>query len=80
MYPYNFTLKAPETKTEPGCSKLRISLVNVSLKFQTLKFSNIFVEKASLILSTKHCSVFGNRVVKHLTSWPFNELVKLRML
>ena len=35
---------------------------------------------ASLIFSTKHISVFSNKVVKHLTSWPLNELVKLTML
>ena len=36
--------------------------------------------KASLIFSTKNISVFGHKVVKHLTSWPLNELVKLTML
>ena len=36
--------------------------------------------KASLIFSTKNISVFGYKVVKHLTSWPLNELVKLTML
>ena len=36
--------------------------------------------KASLIFSTKCFSVFGYKVVKHLTSWPLNELVKLTML
>ena len=36
--------------------------------------------KASLILSTKNTSVFGYKVVKHLTSWLLNELVKLTML
>ena len=47
----------------------------------------LFVEKkceqckASLIFSTKkNISVFGYKVVKHLTSWPLNKLVKLRML
>ena len=30
--------------------------------------------------STKNISVFGYKVVKHLTSWPLNELVKLTML
>ena len=38
------------------------------------------IAKASLIFSTKNFSVFGNKVVKHLTSWPLNELVKLTML
>ena len=36
--------------------------------------------KASLIFSTKNFSVFGYKVVKDLTSWPLNELVKLTML
>ena len=38
LYPY---------KSGPGCSKLTTSLVNVSLKFQTLIFEicNIFAEK-----------------------------------
>ena len=35
---------------------------------------------ASLNFSTKSFSVFGYKVVKHLTSWPLNELVKLTML
>ena len=63
-------------KSGPGCSKLTTSLVNVSLTFQTLisqirqyfwlkKCENA---KASLILSTKNISVFGYKVVKHLTS------------
>ena len=75
----------------PGCSKLTMSLVNVSLKFQML-ISNIrqyFLlknvrsfcsAKASLIFSTKNISVFGYKVIKHLTNWPLNELVKLTML
>ena len=32
------------------------------------------------MFSTKNISVFGYKVVKHLTSWPLNELVKLTML
>ena len=60
----------------PGCSKLMTSLVNVSLKFQTL-ISDIcqyfLLEKCekllhSLISSTKNISVFGYKVIKHLTS------------
>ena len=49
-------------KSGPGCLKLTMSLVNVSLKFQMCS------AKASLILSTKNFSVFGYKVVKHLTS------------
>ena len=69
----------------PGCSKLTTSLVNVSLKFQPLisQICLIFVEKmweASLIFSTKNTSVFGYKVVKYLTTWPLNKLVKLTML
>ena len=62
--------------TEPGCSKLTTSLVNVPLKFQTLKYlkySNIFCGKnvrsfCSSFFSIKNISVFGNKVVKHLMS------------
>ena len=58
----------------PGCSKLTMSLVNVSLKFQTLmsKICQYFllkkVRKASLIFLTKNTSVIGYKVVKHLAS------------
>ena len=66
-----------DTISEPGCSKLTMSLVNVSLKFQTLvseicqyfSLKNVRSSaKASLIFSTKNISVFGFKVVKHLTS------------
>ena len=55
----------------PGCSKLTTSLINISLKFQTL-ISNIcqyfFLKKCEkllhfLIFSTKNSSVFGYKVV-----------------
>ena len=36
--------------------------------------------KASIIFSTKTISVFAYKVIKHLTSWSLNELVKLTML
>ena len=52
-----------------GCSKLTTSLVNVSLKFQT-----------SVSEICQNISVFGYKFVKHLTSCPLNELVKLTML
>ena len=63
----------------PGCSKLMTSLVNVSLKFQTL-ISNIcqyfLLEKCEKLLQcksfshffNKNISVFDYKVVKHLTS------------
>ena len=38
------------------------------------------IAKASHIFSTKNFIVFGYKVVKHLTSWPLNEVVKLTML
>ena len=62
----------------PSCSKLTTSLVNVSLKFQTLisEISQYF----SVLGYKVNLSVFGYKVVKHLTSWPLNELVKLTML
>ena len=65
----------------PGCSKLTTSLVNEMLKFQTsiseicqyflLKKCEKLLHcnaKASLIFSTKNISVFGYKVIKHLTS------------
>ena len=70
-----------EKKTGPGCSKLTTSLVNDSLKFQTLisqicqyflskKCEKLLhcIAKASLIFSTKNFIVFAYKVVKHLTS------------
>ena len=62
-----------------GCSKLKIALVNISLKFQTL-ISNItpifLLKKCEKLLQCKSFShffnknirVFSNKVVKHLTS------------
>ena len=75
----------------PGCSKLTTSLVNGSLKFPTLisqihqyfcwkNVRGFWSAKASLIFSTKNITVFRNKVVKHLTSWSLNGLVKLTML
>ena len=63
----------------PGCSTLTTSLVNVSLKFQTL-ISNymqiILLKKCEKLLQcksfshffNKNISVFGYKVVIHLTS------------
>ena len=75
-----FTGKSHKGKTPgPGCSKLTMSLVNISLKFQKLIFKiRIFflMKKCETLLqckSSSHCfnkniSAFGNKVVKHLTS------------
>ena len=65
--------------SRPGCSKLTMSLVNVSLKFQTLisQIHQFFLlKKREKLLHCKsfshffnqNISVFGYRVVKHLTS------------
>ena len=78
-------------KAGPGCSKLTTSLFNVSLKSQTIisqKTPIFFLNGCEKLLqcksfshfSTKNVSVFGDKVVKHLTSRPLNELVKLTML
>ena len=75
----------------PGCSKLMMPLVNVSLKFQMLisEICQYFLLKTcekllhcktSHIFSTKIISVVGYKVVKHLKSRPRNKLVKLMML
>ena len=58
----------------PSCSKLTRSLVNISFKFQMLisEIRHYFLLKKlpnfSLIFSTKNICLFGNKVVKHLTS------------
>ena len=59
--------------TGPGCSKLTMSSVNVSLKFQIVisQIRQYFVEnmweaKASLIVSTKNISVIGYKAIKHI--------------
>ena len=63
----------------PGCSKLTTSLVNVSLKFQTLiseirhyfllkKCDKLLHCKSFSCFFSKNISVFGYKVVKHLTS------------
>ena len=58
-----------------------MSLVYVSLKFQMLisEICQYFVEKYQCIFN-ENISVLGYKVVKHLTSGPLNELVKLTML
>ena len=75
-----------------GCSKLTMSLVNISLKFQTLPSQicqYFFVEKIQeafamqMLLSffqLNNFNVFGYKVIKYLMSWPLNELVELTML
>ena len=74
-----------------GCSKLTTSLVNASLKFQTLisqicqyflskKFEKLLHCKSFSHFSIKNISVFGYKVVKLLTSSPLNDLIKLTML
>ena len=81
----------PQKSSVPGCSKLTTSLVNVSLKFQTLisqicqyfcwkNVRSFCSAKAFLIFSTKNITFFGYKVFKHLMSWSLNELVKLTML
>ena len=63
----------------PGCSKLTTSLVNVSLKFQMLisqicqyfllkKCEKLLHCKSFSHFFNKKFSVFGYKVIKHLTS------------
>ena len=65
------------SKSGPGCSKLTISLVNVSLKFQTLisqicqyfllkKCVKLLQCKSVSYFFNKNFSVFGYKVVQHL--------------
>ena len=76
---YYSSITTTEYKSGPGCSKLTKSLVNVSLKFQTLiseiwqyflskKCEKLLQCKSFFHFSTKNISVFGYKVVKHLMS------------
>ena len=92
MYGYTVRVKTPG----PGCSNLTTSLVNVSLKFQTLIshichyfFATIFCwKKCEKLLQCKSFSHFFNKnisafrykIVIHWTSRPLNGLDKLTML
>ena len=71
--------KVPHKRPGPSCSKLTTSLVNVSLKFQTLisqicqyfllkKCEKLLQCKSFSHFFNKNISVFGYKVVKHLTS------------
>ena len=71
--------KSGYKKPGPSCSKLTTSLVNVSLKFQTLisgirhyfllkKCEKLLQCKSFSHFFNKNISVFGYKVVKHLTS------------
>ena len=68
----------------PSCSKLTTSLVNVSLKFQTLILQihcYFFCSaKDSHIFSTKNNSVFVNLADICLKNLCINDIVKLTML
>ena len=61
-----------QKKTGPGCSKLIILSVNVSLKFQTCA-------RASLIFSNKKYQCIWLQSGKPL-SWPLNQIIELPML
>ena len=52
----------------------------MSIFFVEKNVRSFYSAKASLIFSMKNFSVFGYKVIKHLTSWPLNDLIKLRML
>ena len=67
------SVDCPDQQSGPGCSKLTMSLVNVSLKFQTLiseiiqyfllkNVRSFCSAKASLIFLTTNISVFGYKV------------------
>ena len=76
---------APLFKTNDVVSKhfvefLEVNFSNMPIFFVEKNVRSFCSAKASLIFSTKNFSVFGYKVVKHLTSWPLNKLIKLTML
>ena len=73
---YQNLLHVPQ-RPGPSCSKLTTMLVNVSLKFQISQICQFFLCRKKMCeafakrfshFSTKNFSVFGYKVVKHLTS------------
>ena len=79
------------TSPGPSCSKLTMSLVNVSLNFQKLSSQicqYFLLKKCEKLLHcksfshffNKNFSVLDSKAIKHLRSLPLNELVKLTML
>ena len=84
--------KFTKASSGPSCSKLTTSLVNVSLKFQTLILQihcyfllkkNVRIlctAKDSHIFSTKNNSVFVTLADICLTNLCLNDIVKLTML
>ena len=57
-----------------------INISNIPVFFVNKKLRSFCTAKATLMFSTKNFNEVGYKVKKHLTSWPLNELVKLRML
>ena len=60
-----------EKQTRPSYSKLRTSLVNISLKIQMLlaeirQYFSLKKNVKSLIFTIKNISVFGYKVIKYL--------------
>ena len=81
----NKTKNKKQNKQRPVVQKLITSLANVSLKFPTLisQIRQHFLMKICeklFIFSTKNISLVGYKVVKYLTRWPLNELIRLTML
>ena len=68
----DITYNSTNYRTGPGCSKLTMSLVNVSLKFQMLisEICQHFLLKKceKLLYCNKKYHIFGYKVVKHLTA------------
>ena len=71
--------QAGQIKSAAGCSKLTTSLMNISLNFQTLisdvcqyfwlkNYEKLLHCKSFSHFFNKNISVFGYKVIKHLTS------------
>ena len=64
----------------PSCSKLTTSLVNISLKFQTLILQIHCYFLLKKCENPLHCSVFVTLADICLTNLCLNDIVKLTML
>ena len=69
-------------KTNDAVSSRFVKTLNVDIWNEPICFVDKCekLSKAPLIFFYKNIGVFGYKVVKHLTSWSLNELIKLTML
>ena len=80
-YRLKYCLKGPLSPKQATNQPTKAYIWNMPIFFCSKKNVRSFCNaKASLIFSTKNTSVFGYKVVNHLTSWPLYDAIKLMIL